>query len=708
MVEELVKGAALLLALYFLHGFIVRLWRRHAVAGQVLSGCLFGGICILGMVMPLVLMPGVIFDARSVVLCMAGLFGGPLVGLIAATMTASWRVWVVGGDGASIGMWMAFVYVALGLAYRAARERGWVTVKPLPLLGFGLVVHLVAVGMFQFTPPAVAARINDTVAIPYVIVLTLATPLLGWLLHDVERRLQTEAALVASEARLRAVTQALPDVLLLLDEDGRYLEVLSARPSYLVARREDLIGRHLHEVLPPDRATKFLQLIRQTLAVGETQSTEYTLDTLSGQRHFEARVQPLGTRVGGRLAVVLLARDVTARHEVERALHESEMRFRTVLRNLTSISVQGYRTDGTTSYWNHASELLYGYTEAEALGRNLLDLIIPPPMHDAVRADMARMFATGEAIPVGELRLRRKDGSLVDVFSSHVLIHVPGQDPEMFCIDIDISARKAAEEEARYLACYDPLTQLPNRRMLLDRLTQVMAGSARSGHYLAVLFVDLDHFKTLNDTQGHETGDRLLQSVAQRLRAGVREHDTVARLGGDEFVVVLEDLSDNPNEAAAQTRSVAEGLLLRLYAPYDTVQADYRCTVSIGATLACGQDCSVEDLLKQADLAMYRAKAAGRNALRFFDPDMQQAMNRRAQLEAQLHNALRLQQFLLLYQPQVDSQGGVRGVEVLVRWSHPEQGMVSPGEFISLAEDTGLILPLGHWVMETAMRQQAQ
>ena len=432
------------------------------------------------------------------------------------------------------------------------------------------------------------------------------------------------------------------------------------------------------------------------------------MQTLSGLRQFEGRTQPLGVQVGGQAAVVFLALDITKRKQAESALRESELRFRSLLRNIPSISVQGYLQDGTTSYWNQASEQLYGYTAEEALGGNLLDLIIPPPMRNDVRAHMQHMFATGEVIPAGELQLQRKDGTLVHVFSSHAYIQVPGHPPEMFCIDIDISGRKAAEDEARYLAFYDALTQLPNRRLLVDRLQQVLVNGARSGLTTAVLFVDLDNFKTLNDTRGHEVGDLLLKDVAQRLRSCVREQDTVARLGGDEFVVVLQNLSSDAPEAAAQARTLGELILAQLRQPYELAGHEHHFTASIGVTLLNHQRDSVDEVLKQADMAMYRAKDDGRNTLRFFDPDMQQAVNRRALLETELHNGLRRAQFLLLYQPQVDSQGHVTGAEALVRWQHPVQGMVPPSEFIPLAEESGLILPLGQWVMETALRQQAR
>ena len=707
MFIELVKGVALLLALCFLHGFNIRVWRQHPWVGQVFSGLIFGGICVVGMLTPVVLMPGVIFDARSVVLSMAGLFGGPLVAGIAALMAATGRLWL-GGAGAEVGLMVIGLCTAMGLVYREGRARGRLGVEPVTLALFGLLLHTAVIALFQLLPAEAVQRINQTLTLPYLLTFTPATVVLGLLLHDVEQRMATERALTGTAARLHAITQAIPDVLLVLDAQGRYVEVLSPNDATLVASAPELVGKRLHDVLPAEQAERFMQLIRDTLQSGQTHSVEYEMQTLSGLRQFEGRTQPLGVQVGGQAAVVFLARDITHRKQAESALRESELRFRSLLRNIPSISVQGYLQDGTTSYWNQASEQLYGYTAEEAIGANLLDLIIPPPMRDDVRAQLQHMFATGEVIPAGELQLQRKDGTPVHVFSSHAYIQVPGHPPEMFCIDIDISGRKAAEDEARYLAFYDALTQLPNRRLLVDRLQQVLVNGARSGLTTAVLFVDLDNFKTLNDTRGHEVGDLLLKDVAQRLRSCVREQDTVARLGGDEFVVVLQNLSSDAPEAAAQARTLGELILAQLRQPYELAGHEHHFTASIGVTLLNHQRDSVDEVLKQADMAMYRAKDAGRNTLRFFDPDMQQAVNRRALLETELHNGLRRAQFLLLYQPQVDSQGRMTGAEALVRWQHPVQGMVPPSEFIPLAEESGLILPLGHWVMETALRQQAR
>ncbi|MCX7193752.1 MAG: EAL domain-containing protein [Proteobacteria bacterium] len=306
----------------------------------------------------------------------------------------------------------------------------------------------------------------------------------------------------------------------------------------------------------------------------------------------------------------------------------------------------------------------------------------------------------------GEIWNRRKSG---EIYPEHLTItavkDTGGIITNYVATFNDITASKAAENEIKNLAFYDPLTNLPNRRLLMDRLNHAIASGARSGRTGALLFIDLDNFKTLNDTLGHDIGDLLLQQVSQRLVSCIREGDTVARLGGDEFVVLLEDLSTQALEAAEQTESVGEKILATLNLPYQLASHDCRSTPSIGATLFNGHERPIEELMKQADIAMYQSKKAGRNTLRFFDPMMQHTINARAALEGELRKALENRQFHLHYQIQVDSLRRPLGAESLIRWIHPERGMISPAQFIPLAEETGMILPIGLWVLETACSQ---
>ena len=272
----------------------------------------------------------------------------------------------------------------------------------------------------------------------------------------------------------------------------------------------------------------------------------------------------------------------------------------------------------------------------------------------------------------------------------------------------DVTDLRRANEEIEHLAFYDPLTGLPNRRLLLDRLGQAPVLSQRSGKVGALLFLDLDHFKDLNDTLGHEVGDELLQEVAQRLLANVRVADTVARLGGDEFVVMLSELSTSTQEAAAMAQRIGEKILRGLSEPYLLRGHTHQGAASIGATLFGASAQSASELLRQADIAMYQVKARRGNALCFFDPKMQTAINDRAQLETDLRQALVAQQLVLHYQPQATLQGDVIGAECLLRWQHPQRGMVPPGQFIAVAEESDLILHIGQWVLHSACTQLAR
>lgn len=358
--------------------------------------------------------------------------------------------------------------------------------------------------------------------------------------------------------------------------------------------------------------------------------------------------------------------------------------------------------EGKILYWNKSAERLYGWTEEEAMHGDVGENI-----HEDVgmfREAMQIVQAIGEWR--SEMPQRRKDGSRFMVDAHWSLVRdEEGKPQSILAIKTDITQRKAAENEIKYLAYYDDLTSLPNRRLLLDRLKQQLIANKRNVQQGALFLIDLDNFKTLNDTLGHDIGDLLLKKVADCLTNCVREGDTVARLGGDEFVVMLGNLSINSQEAMKQASQVARKILDAFSHAFELAGYKYHSTPSIGITLFDGSGENVEVILKKADLAMYQAKASGRNIMRFFDPDMQSVMNNRVELEDDLRQALDKNEFLLLYQPQVNVKDEVIGVEALIRWNHNRRGMVSPLDFISVAEETGLILPIGRWVLKTACKQ---
>lgn len=357
------------------------------------------------------------------------------------------------------------------------------------------------------------------------------------------------------------------------------------------------------------------------------------------------------------------------------------------------------------TFWNLGAERLYGWSQEQAVGQPV-DRLLHPDRGSFERATQA-VLAHGEWS--GEMVQHHRDGHSLETEGHWTLVKgEDGSASSILAINTDIRERKATEREIARLAFYDALTGLPNRMLLMDRARHALANAARVDEGGALLFIDLDNFKTLNDTLGHDKGDLLLQQVARRLETCVRGSDTVARLGGDEFVVMLEALSSDPSALALDARAAAEKILATLSQPYQLDGYHYRTTPSIGIAPFGQGDATVGDLLKQADLAMYQAKSGGRNTLRFYDPHMQAVVSARAELESDMRTALAQGEFLLHYQPQVRHDGRWLGVEALARWQHPLRGMVPPAEFIPVAEETGLILTLGRWVLHTACQVLAR
>ena len=307
-----------------------------------------------------------------------------------------------------------------------------------------------------------------------------------------------------------------------------------------------------------------------------------------------------------------------------------------------------------------------------------------------------------------DLTLRRQDGSVFDAQVDCVRVAAKDIRSPLRLTLVDITLRKKAEAEIRQLAFYDPLTALPNRRLLLDRLQHAFLECVRTHQHGALFFIDLNDFKALNDTQGHLMGDLLLQQVAGRISSCTRDSDTVARLGGDEFIVMIQHLSTSPAEAMEQATVVGEKILATFETSHVLGKYEYNCTGSLGVTLFKDSLSSVEDLLKRADMALYRAKTTGISTMRFFDPAMQAIEIARDTLDVDLRRGLHKNEFELYYQPQVDRDSMLTGVEALLRWTHPERGLLLPGEFIAFAEEKGLIGLIGQWVLEAACLQLVQ
>lgn len=481
------------------------------------------------------------------------------------------------------------------------------------------------------------------------------------------------------------------------DREGRITHANEQAQLLLGLGVPELIGRSLWSHFRKSARLAMEERIRLALAQG---TTVELAEMDARMRHW---VELRGYPFGGGLAVHL--RDVTARYQAQEQLMLLEGSIAR-LNDLVIITEAGpFAEPGPRIVFvNEAFERRTGYTRQEVLGRTPRLLQGP----NTQRAQLDRIRAAMEQWE----RVR------VDLIN-----YTKGGEPFWVDLDVspvwdrerklthwvavarDITERKIAEEKIQYLAFYDPLTQLPNRQLLMERLQDAAGEGLRDG---VLMFIDLDNFKVLNDTLGHQKGDLLLQQAARRLRSCVAKADVVARLGGDEFVILLENRPEKPLQSVTAARAVSQRVLATLGEPYVLADSVHHGTCSIGVTLFGGAPASVNELLKQADLAMYEAKAAGRNTVRFFDPGMQAVATANAALAADLRQAWREKALQIEYQPQVGADGGMTGVEALLRWDHPQRGTVSPALFVPIAEENGLILSLGHWVLETACAQLAR
>ena len=533
---------------------------------------------------------------------------------------------------------------------------------------------------------------------------TESEPILLTVAHDITTRKEAEELVKENERFIATLAHNMPGMVSHWTKDLRcnfankeYLHWSGKTADELYcASPRDIMG---------DALFKVNESFMYAALAGEVQSVERIVKNPEG-RNLYVWMQFIPDIANGVVeGIFLVMLDITERKQAELALQDSVQHTQAILDNMFD-GVITINTKGIIQSFNKAACSIFGYDLQEILGQDVT--LLMPKHFKHQHQNFLKQHNNSLDVEVGntlrEVEGRRKNG---DIFPMSLSISkiLRGGTVTFVGLVRDISQQRHDEEEIYRLAFYDPLTNLPNRRLLFDRLQQAILTSCRTDQHGALMFLDLDHFKQLNDSLGHDVGDILLQQVAARLQACVREGDSIARMGGDEFVMLIESLSVYPNEAATQAEGIAQKILAALSKPYTLREHTYVITPSIGIVVFLHQLDSLEELIKKADVAMYQAKTAGRNNARFFDPTMQAAASVRVALERSMRLALERNEFLLHYQLQVNGKGKATGVEALVRWNHKDHGMISPAAFIPLAEETGMILTLGQWVLETACEQ---
>ena len=553
--------------------------------------------------------------------------------------------------------------------------------------------------LFSFvTNPEALLRYQTYKGFLYIII----TAVIAWIL--LRQRYRFASSLAVSEQLLDATFTHAAAGMAYVAANGQFVQLNNEFCHILGYSAAELKQMSFQQITHPMDLSKDEALLQRALA-GELQ--HYSLE----KRYLHKN----GQVVWARLSVALLPKgtnseacflsviqDITAVATAQQQLQESELRFRALLDKMPNISVQGYNEEGTTLYWNTGRELIYGYSRQDALGNNLLSLIIPERMHEGVRDAINLMANTGLPRAAEELTLKRKDGSPVTVYSSHAVIILPDKKPQIYCIDIDLTERKQQEAKLAFLAEYDPLTLLPNRHLFTTKLTQALKIARREHSQLAVLILDLDNFKNINDSYGHNTGDVLLKRIAEKLQLCCGETASLARLGGDEFALLMENLA-HPEDAAR----FAQELLLSLQQPL-VLEFDIEVSnsASIGISLFPQHTDNAEALLQGADTAVYKAKADGRNTYSYYNDQLTAQARERLILEGKLRQALKFAQLECYYQAQLNlSTNQIVGAELLIRWFDPEQGYIAPDQFIPVAESCGLIHELGLFVLQQACLQ---
>jgi diguanylate cyclase (GGDEF)-like protein/PAS domain S-box-containing protein len=556
----------------------------------------------------------------------------------------------------------------------------------------------------------VSFRRNDGAVVDLEVMITGVNVaderLLVGVLHDLGDKKQTEAALVESESRLQRIVETTPDLVCVLDRDGLCRFVNSAYLRILGYTADRLIGRPMEDIIHPDDVSPLADQFRSLVESADVlpTATAGSEDIVYRARHaggawvdIEARWQTLNSSTGEMIGVLIISRDVTERRRAEMALRASEERFRSLVQNASDLVVIADAA-GNVDYVSPAIERILDFTPEDVVGTTGLNWVHPDDRARVESILRQRLVKQGAQESL-EFRVRHRDGSwrFVEAVASNLL-----GDPSVSGVVLnahDVTERKRLESQLTHQAFHDPLTGLANRALLLDRLGQALARAERHDSEIAVLLLDLDRFKVVNESLGHEAGDQLLVEVGQRLARCLQPGDTIARLGGDEFIVLMDGTADS-----AETTVMFDRLLAALNEPFNLAGRNLRISASGGIVQRKARNTQPADILRDADIALYEAKAAGKGRAVQFNLSMRRIAHR-LDIETGLREAIERDQVRIGYQPIIDLQTGtVAGVEALARWMHPTRGLIQPMEFIPIAEESGLIVDLWQRVVESACR----